>query len=273
MEFKEKQFDGPYEVAGIDITNEGETFKGVLYFPPVSFKKPYPLVIYFHGFPQIFTLQEIVKSYSYLLDLGYALIVFNFRGYRYSQGNVSIKSQVSDGLKVIEFVQKMAEHNIFNLENVNILAHDFGAYIGLILCSKTKLINNLILYSPILDLKRHLQNEDFVKVLNYINRFLPGNVRGLHNIDQFIKKTWGELENDEFNIENAILQLKNNHLKVIIGEIDKVTPLSEVETILDNSNLKPDIAIVECMDHDCGDDEEIDFINEKIKEFLKIREK
>ena len=104
MEFKEKQYDGPYEVAGMDITNQGETFKGVIYFPPESFKKPYPLVIYFHGFPQIFTLQEIVRSYRFLLDLGYSFITFNFRGYRYSQGKVSIKSQVSDALSVVEFI-------------------------------------------------------------------------------------------------------------------------------------------------------------------------
>ncbi len=36
MEFKNKQFDGRYEISGIDIYNEGELFKGVLYFPPES---------------------------------------------------------------------------------------------------------------------------------------------------------------------------------------------------------------------------------------------
>ena len=121
MEFKEKQFDGPYEVAGINITNEGELFKGIVYFPPESYGKPYPLVIYFHGFPQLFTLQEIIKSYSYLLDMGYALIAFNFRGYRYSQGTVSITSQLSDAMKIIEFVEKMAEHNMYNINDIHLL--------------------------------------------------------------------------------------------------------------------------------------------------------
>ena len=91
MEFKEKQYDGPYEVSGIDIYNDGELFKGVLYYPPESYKKPYPLIIYFHGFPQLFSLQEIVKTYSFLLNMGLAFIVFDFRGYRFSEGKISIK--------------------------------------------------------------------------------------------------------------------------------------------------------------------------------------
>ncbi len=276
MEFKEKQFDnlsGPsfYEVAGIDITNDGEIFKGVVYFPPESYEKPYNLVIYFHGFPQLFTLQEIIKSYSYLLDMGYALIAFNFRGYRYSQGKISIKSQVSDALKIIEFVERMAEHNIFNLTNINIIAQDFGAYIGLLICSKIQLINNLILISPILDIQRHVNNEEFSKVLQYINRFLPGNIQGISNVEEFIQKTREELKKIEFQIKNAISNLKINELKIIIGETDKVTPLSEVETFFKESLLTPDIAIVECMDHECANDEEIEFIKSEIKDFFKSK--
>jgi pimeloyl-ACP methyl ester carboxylesterase len=269
LEFKEKQFDGPYEVAGIDITNERELFKGVVYFPPKSFKKPYPLVIYFHGFPHLFTLQEIVRSYSYLLDMGYSFIAFNFRGYKYSQGKVSIEAQVSDGLKVLNFIEQMAENDIFNLKNINILAHDFGAYIALILCSKTQLINNLILVSPILDLNRHVNNADFSKVLHYLNRFLPGNVQGIEDVSSFIEMTKEELSSKEFQIEDFISKLKNKKFTVISGEEDKITPVSEVETLLKNVNLKPDITYIECMDHECGEDEEIEMINEEIKRVLE----
>ena len=134
MEFKNKEFDGPYEVSEIQISNNGQIFRGLLYFPSEKFKKPYSVVIYFHGFPQIFSLTEIVKTYKFLLDLGYAFVVFNFRGFRFSEGQVSINSQVSDSLKIIEFVEIMIKNNIFNINDINILGHDFGAYIALILC-------------------------------------------------------------------------------------------------------------------------------------------
>jgi len=269
MEFKTKQFDGPYEVSEIQINSEGEIFRGMLYFPPQSFQKPYPLIIYFHGFPQLFSLKEIVRSYAFLLDLGYSFLVFNFRGYSYSEGKISISSQVSDAIEIIKLVKKMAENNIFDLNEINIIAHDFGAFIGLILSSKTNVINNLILISPILDLKRHVYSEEFVKTLNYINQFLPGNVRGIENVGEFILMIKTELSEKKFQISNFIKKLKNKKLKVITGDEDKVTPSLEVNNVLQKANIIPDITLINCMDHECSEEDDIERINKEIRNILK----
>lgn len=267
LEFENKQFDGPYEVSEIQID---QMLRGLLYFPPESFKKPYPLIIYFHGFPQVFPLIEFIKRYKFMLDIGFALLVFNFRGYSYSEGKISISSQVLDGQKIIEFVQKMAEHDIFDLKNVNIIAHDFGAYIALILCSKVRVVNKLLLISPILELKKRINGEDFKKAIHYINRFLPGNVKGIENIEDFIQMTKNELSKEEFQIEKCIPKLKNKQLKIIIGEIDKVSPIVEVKKILKGANITPEIFIVDEMDHEYIEDEDFKKINEEVLKFFKI---
>lgn len=267
LEFENKQFDGPYEVSEIQIN---KMLRGMLYFPPESFKKPYPLVIYFHGFPQLFPLIEIIKRYKFMLDIGYAFIVFNFRGYRYNEGKISISSHVLDGQKIIEFVNVMAKKEIFNINNINIIAHDFGAYIALILCSKVRVVNKLLLVSPILELKKKVYGEDFKKVLQYINRFLPGNVQGIENIEEFIQMTKNELSKEEFQIEKCIPKLKNKQLKIIIGEIDKVTPIVEVNRILKGANITPDIFIMNGMDHECIEDEDFKKLNEEVLKFFKI---
>ncbi|MFW9999320.1 MAG: alpha/beta hydrolase family protein [Candidatus Hodarchaeota archaeon] len=269
MEFKNKQFDGSYEVATIDIYNNNELFKGILYYPPVSFPKPYPVIIYFHGFPQLFTLQELVKRYQYLLDYGYAFITFNFRGYRYSEGKVSIKSQVSDALKITEFIETMASDNVFNPTNINIIAHDFGAYIALILSSKIGIVNKLILISPILDLKKHIYSNDFPKTLSYINRFLPGNINGIQNINDFIEYTKAELDNDEYQIERFIKNLKYKKLKILIGENDKLTPISEVKKMINQIEIGSELFIIENMDHDCVNENKLEILNQEILDFFK----
>ena len=145
MEFKEKEYDGPYEVCGLDMYCEDELFNGVLYYPPVKYQKPYPLIVFFHGFPHLFTLQEIIRDHEFLLDKGYAFIAFNFRGYRYSEGTITIQNQVQDALKILEFVEKMSDNQIFNRNNINLIAHDFGAYIALILSSKINNLNQILL--------------------------------------------------------------------------------------------------------------------------------
>lgn len=269
MEFKNRQFDGPYEVASLDIYNKDELFKGVLYYPPVSFKKPYPVIIYFHGFPQLFTLQDIVKRYQFLLDTGFAFIAFNFRGYRYAEGKVSIKSQVADAYKVIDFINTMANNDIFNLTNVNIIAHDFGAYIALILCSQINAITKLLLISPILDLKKHIYDENFHKVLSYINRFLPGNVKGISSANEFIDLIKKELSQKEYQIRNFINHLKIKKLKIVIGDTDKITPISEVKDIMKDSNKEYELIMIDNMDHDIIEEGDLVKINKEVKIFFK----
>lgn len=269
MEFKNKVYDGEYEVSEVAINNEGEIFRGLLYFPAKRFKKPYPLIIHFHGFPELFTLTEIVKKIEYILELGYSLLIFNFRGYRISEGSISIRSQLLDGLKIFEFVELMAKNQIFNINNINILAYGFGAYIALMVCSKIQTINKLLIVSPILDLKKHVYNEDFPRALSYINRFLPGYVNGIENIQNFIEFTKFELNNKAFQIDSFIKQLKNKQMKVIIGENDKMTPLYEVQTILSKANIVYELSIIDNMDHNYVDDEELEKLNKEIINYFK----
>ncbi|MFX1495274.1 MAG: alpha/beta hydrolase family protein [Promethearchaeota archaeon] len=268
MEFKDKQYDGPYEVSEIEINNEGQIFKGILYFPREDFKKPYPLIIYFHDFPHLFTLREIVRDYQYLLESGFAFLVFNFRGYRYSEGIISIESQVSDSFKVIEFIQFMSKNGILSIKDINILAHGFGAYIALILCSQITSINKLLLLCPILDLEKHVYSESFSKSLQYINRFLPGNIRGIEHVDDFIKKTKIELKRREYQIKIFIKEVHYNKMKIIIGEADKITPLNELNNIIRKNHKNIDIVVVSGMDHICIEDGHLEKIKNEITSFF-----
>jgi esterase/lipase len=229
----------------------------MLYFPPASFHKPYPLIIYFHGFPQLFALKEIVKDHQYLLDMGYSFLV-------------SISSQVSDSIKIIEFVRKMAERNVFNLNSVNLIAYDFGAYIALILSSKIKVLNRMLLISPIINLEKHANHIDFSKSLRYINQFLPGNVKGIENVDVFIKKTKNELKNKSYQIKEVLKQLKCKTLRIIIGDSDKITPVNEITEIVKSSINNLDLVIIDNMDHEIIQEEEVEKIHEEINNFFKF---
>ncbi|MFO8017402.1 MAG: hypothetical protein R6U96_02105 [Promethearchaeia archaeon] len=270
MEFedRERQFDGPYEVSEIQIKIDGELLRGVLYFPPQYVNKPYPLVTFFHGFPQLDPLQEIVKKHQPLLDMGYAFLVFDFRGYRISEGSVSITSQVKDAMKIREFIEKMAEKGIFDLSEIHLIAHDFGAFIGLIVCSQIEFFNKVLLISPILDLKRHINHKDFEAGLRYLNKFVPGNVKGIDDEEQFIEMTREELENEKYQIRIIVSKLKLNELKIIAGKEDKLTPPEEIDEIFQQSNKQPSTYLIEDMDHEFVRESDIKHRNREIKKFF-----
>jgi pimeloyl-ACP methyl ester carboxylesterase len=268
MEFTEKQYDGPYEVIGIEIHNDNQIFKGLLYFPPKPFQKPYPLIIYFHGFPQLFSLSEIVKSYKNLLDIGYAFFVFNFRGYRFSEGEVSIVNQLSDAEKVIEFALLMTKKSIFNKRDINIIAHDFGAYIALLLCSQNSIINKLLLLSPILNLKDIIDSPDFEKNLHYINRFLYGNIHGIANVNEFISKIKSELNTEKYQIDKILRKISYKKIKIILGDKDKLIKMSELKETLFDYLPNLELVVIKDMEHEPIEEKNNNKINNEVNLFF-----
>lgn len=269
MEFDIIQYDGPYGIVKLELKNKNQLLKGLIYLPPKPFNKPYPLIIYFHGFPQLFLLEEIIENYKFLLDSGYAFLALNFRGYQDSEGEISLTSHLSDAQNIISYVNKLIDQELIDLANINIIGQDFGAFIALLLCSKINNINRLLLLSPILDLKAHVYSEGFAKNLDYINRFIPGKVRGINDIDKFIKLTKKELSKKDNDIERAIKNLNLKKFMVIHGEDDKITPMREVKEMLVKTNLAPQLIFIKSMEHEHILDEEMENINSKIAKFFK----
>jgi pimeloyl-ACP methyl ester carboxylesterase len=247
--FKEKIYDGPYEVVEIQITNEEKIFRGLIYFPDEKkFRKPYPVIVYLQGFSQVFPFSHIIQEHEYLLKLGFAVILIYLRGYKFSEGTISIPGQVSDGLKIIEFLELMADKEVVDKSRICFVGHDFGAYTSLVVGSKTDKINYLALLNPILDIERHVNDEDFIKNLQYINKFLPGMIHGIEDLPKFLEKT--RIEVKEFPIESVICELKVQKILVILGDEDKLTPLEEFNRIFRKCNVNFEDVIIENMDHE-----------------------
>jgi len=266
--FKEKIFDGPYEVVEIQITNEGKNFRGIIYFPDKNkFKKPFPVIIYFQGFPQILPFFHIIQELKYLLNLGFAIILVYLRGYKFSEGTISIQGQISDGLKIIDFLELMAKKSVIDNKYINILARDFGAFISLAISSKIDKINYLGILNPILDVSKHIESKKFHETLNYINKFLPGMIHGIENVDKFIKNTIIELR--DYPIQKIISHLNAKKIMVILGEKDKITPLEEFYRIFNNCNVSFIEVIIDKMEHEPAFEIEKNLIEQEFSTFFK----
>ena len=268
MDFKEKQYDGPYEVSAVELNIEGKLLRGILYFPREFYTKPYRLITYFHDFPNLFNLHQIAANLEFLLKAGFSLLLFDFRGYNNSQGKVSLQSQIQDSLKIAEFIQFMGKKEIFKLQEVNILAHGFGSYIALLLCSKIGFINNILLLSPILDLKKRVNDGNFLKTLQYLNRFLPRYVHGIENIEKFLSKTKSELNLNENKVEEVLNDMTFNRMKVIIGSENKFIDISELKANIFDQLANVKVVLIEQMDHDWTEEDIRSKIQEEIQSFF-----
>ncbi|GAH29025.1 unnamed protein product, partial [marine sediment metagenome] len=128
----------------------------------------------------------------------------------------------------------------------------------------------MLLISPIINLEKHAYHIDFSKSLRYINQFLPGNVKGIENVDEFIKKTKNELKNKSYQIKEVLKQLNYKTLRIIIGDSDKITPVNEITEIVQDSINNIDLVIINNMDHEIIQEEEVEKIHEEINNFFKF---
>ena len=265
--FKEKIYDGPYEVVEIQITNEEKIFRGLIYFPDENkFRKPYPVIVFLQGFPQVFPFSYIIQEHEYLLKLGFAVILIYLRGYKFSEGTISLPGQVSDGLKIIEFLELMANKSIIDKSRICFVGNDFGAFISLVIAFKTDKINYLALLNPILDIERHVNDENFIRNLHYINKFLPGMIHGIEDIPKFLEKTKNEVK--EYPIESVICEIKAKKIMVILGDEDKLTPLEEFNRIFKKCNINFEEVIIENMDHEPEFEIEKKLIEQSLTKFF-----
>ncbi|HOL21956.1 MAG TPA: alpha/beta hydrolase [bacterium] len=122
---------------------------GVLHIPERG-KKPYPVVIMFHGFTghkaeSHFLFTKLARN---LLSNGIATFRFDFMGSGDSEGNfedMTLHTEIQDGRKAIELV--MAD-SAFNKACIGILGLSMGAITANYIAAEYK-VKTLVLWSPL----------------------------------------------------------------------------------------------------------------------------
>lgn len=141
-------------VQPISFQNEGQTLFGMMHIPEPETEKPFPAVLFLHGFQaqRVEAHRIFVKMARLLEEEGIASFRFDFRGCGESDGKmeeVTIKSQLEDALAAFSFLT--SQHHIDH-KKIAVLGMSLGGGIAALLASKEERISSLTLWSPVADL-------------------------------------------------------------------------------------------------------------------------
>ncbi|GAH37031.1 unnamed protein product, partial [marine sediment metagenome] len=78
------------------------------------------------------------------------------------------------------------------------------------------------------------------------------------------------LKTKSYQIKEVLKQLNCKTLRIVIGNLDKITPVNEITEIVQNSINNLDLVIIDNMDHEIIQEEEVEKIHEEIKNFFKF---
>src|SRR5690554_3899245 len=110
----------------VELTNYGETIRGVLHLP--ARQEPVPAVLFLHGLggSRVEAHRIFVKQARLLAEEGVAALRIDFRGTRESDGDAadrSISSEVSDARTAYGF---LAEHPAIDRNRLAVLGLSLG---------------------------------------------------------------------------------------------------------------------------------------------------
>ncbi|MEJ2295715.1 MAG: hypothetical protein P8Y23_13250, partial [Candidatus Lokiarchaeota archaeon] len=86
--------------------------------------------------------------------------------------------------------------------------------------------------------------------------------------DMFISKTKLEVNNDRYQVENVLNDMKYNKLKIIVGSDNKFIDITHLKTTLVDHLVNTELVLIEQMEHEWIEEDCISEIQEQILSFF-----
>ena len=163
---------GDVEILPTEFTSEGEAVRG--YFVKPSGQGPFPGVCKFHGLPGG---PDIIGGLATrLAEVGFAVLTFDFRGFRRSDGLFTLSGQIKDANTAISH---LLESDLTVDSWSGIYAASWGAAVAICALAEDPRVNALCLRAPVYDTLWFAQSPMIRPAVDFIIETDPTQMRGI----------------------------------------------------------------------------------------------
>lgn len=235
------------EVLPTEFKSEGETVRG--YFVVPSTKGPFPGICKFHGLPGG---PDIVGGLATrLAETGFAVLTFDFRGFRQSDGMFTLSGQIKDAKKAITH---LLESDLTLDTWSGVYAASWGAAVAVCALAADTRPKVLCLRAPVYDTLWFSESPMIRPAVDSIVETDPSQIRGIDNPEIQKKILHGMVEDSRvYNPMNEIAKIASRPLLIIHGTDDVGIPLAGVKRLYELAGEPKDLVVVEGADHNLSD--------------------
>jgi dipeptidyl aminopeptidase/acylaminoacyl peptidase len=218
------------------IKNEGEKLIGEI-FTPGNTKKPCPGVLVLHGFPGMALI--IYDLISALIQEGYAVMSFHYRGCWGSSGKYSYLGAIRDARKALSI---MIGKEGIDRERIATVGHSFGGLVAVNIASGNKKVKTVVALCPVADIEKGFSKARTRMVLK---RGLPF-VSDLRIEEALVE--WDELAN-KYDPIHHVSKISTRPFLLVHGNKDDIIPLSCSQALFERAGKPKRMVIVNDGDH------------------------
>ncbi|MFX1318732.1 MAG: alpha/beta hydrolase [Promethearchaeota archaeon] len=225
-----------------EFTSEGERLRGNFVLPEGP--GPFAGICKFHGLPG--STDQVNGIATRLAEAGFAVLTFDFRGFRSSEGIFSLAGEIKDAQAAVKHL--MASGHI-SPEWIGIYAASYGATVAIMEASINPLITAVALRAPVYDPLAFAKSPLVSTAIEQLRQTSPQEVHGLTD-PQVRQEVLRNMIRDgiRFNAMKEIHKLECP-LFIITGNADQGVDLAGVTRLFDAATEPKEMVVVPGADH------------------------
>lgn len=251
------------ETLPTEFTSEGETIRGNFVVP--KDKGPFPGICKFHGFPG--GPDQISGLATKLAQSGFAVLTFDFRGFRTSDGIFSLSGEIEDAKVAITHLLE-SELTIDSWSGV--YGASYGGAVAVCALANDPRVNVLCLRAPVYDTLWFAELPMIRPSVEYIIETDPTQVHGIDDpelLGQFLEKMI--VDSKVHNPMIEISKISPRPLLIVHGSDDVVIDLAGVKRLYELAAEPKDLVIVDGADHNLSDPRAYEITMRTVVEWFK----
>lgn len=235
------------EILATQFTSEGETIRGNFVVP--SGEGPFPGICKFHGLPG--GPDQISGISTKLAEAGFAVLTFDFRGFRQSDGIFTLAGEIKDAKVAITH---LLESDLTVESWSGVYAASYGGAIAICALATDPRVNALCLRAPVYDTLWFARSPMIRPTVESILADDPSQFHGLAEPDTQEEILRRMVEDAKVhNPMNEISKISPRPMLIVHGTDDVGVPLAGVKRLYELAGEPKELVIVEGADHNLSD--------------------
>jgi dipeptidyl aminopeptidase/acylaminoacyl peptidase len=226
-----------------EFESEGETIRGDFVLPTGD--GPFPGICKFHGLPG--GADQVSGLSTRLAESGYAVLTFDFRGFRRSEGLFSLESEIQDAKNAVTHLID-SEYTIEDW--VGVYGASYGGAVAICSAVRDERIKAVSVRAPVYDTLWFAESPMIKPTVDELARVSPNEMHGLADpvIQKEILKKMIE-DGKIYNPIDEVDEISPRPLFIVTGSADRGIPVEGVRRLFDSAKKPKEFAVVEGADH------------------------
>ena len=246
-----------------EFTSEGETIRGNFVVP--TGKGPFPGIVKYHGLPG--SPDQIGGISTRLAQAGFAVLTFDFRGFRKSDGIFTLSGEIRDAEVA---VTHLIESDLVDDSWVGVYAASYGGAVAVCSVPNDPRVNTVCLRAPVYDTLWFAKSPMILPSVKYIAETDSSQMHGIEDpeiCEKIVKRM--VLDAEVHNPMNEVSKISPRPLLIIHGSDDVLIHLAGVKRLYELAGEPKDLVVVEGADHNLSDPRAYEITVSTVVEWFK----